>query len=130
MVWLTLWTFLGIQSFFFPSNPQPCSCLQLCRFCVCLCVCVCTSMYTEAENQFFIANTHMESAQSEHQTTLWKQRSLFILSYSSYCLLDRSRPKWAITVFCSDLEVAAALHWILPCTKSIKGESKICNKSK
>lgn len=54
----------------------------------------------------------------------------FLVTESSYCLLERSRPKWTITVFFSDLEVAAALRSILPGTKSIKGESKICNKSK
>lgn len=74
---------------FFPPNPQHCVCLQLCGSCVNLCVCVCTSMDTEAENQFFIANILMESAHSEHQTTLWKQRSLFILSYSIFLLFIR-----------------------------------------
>lgn len=54
----------------------------------------------------------------------------FLVTESCYYLLDMDRMKWTITLFCSDLEVAAALHSILPYTKSIEDESKICSKSK
>lgn len=54
----------------------------------------------------------------------------FLVTESCHCLLDVCRPKQTITLFSSDLEVAAALHSILLYSKSIKGESKICNKSK
>lgn len=77
--------------------------------------------------QIFTWNLHIVSIKQLYEN---KGACSFLVIPSSYCLLDRSKPKWTITVFCSDLEVAAALHSILPCTKSIKGESKICNKSK
>lgn len=109
--------------FVFSSKPQTCASLQVCRSCLC----VCTSMYTGAENQFCITNLHIVSIKQLYEN---KGACSFLVIQSSHCLLARRRPKWTITVFCSDLEVAAALHSILPCTKSIKGESKICNKSK
>lgn len=115
--------------FVFSSNPQHYACLQVFRSC--LCVCVCTSMYTEAKISFSLQictwNLHIMSIKQLYEN---KGACSFLVIQSSYCLLDRRRPKWTITIFCSDLEVAAALHSILPCTKSIKGESKICNKSK
>lgn len=71
-------------------------------------------------------NLHTVSIKQLHEK---KGVRSFLVIESCYCLLDM-RPKRTITLFCSDLEVAAALHSILPYTKSIKGESKICNKSK
>lgn len=120
---------LASQVFF---SPLSLSTVLACRSCVCLCVCVCTSLYTEAQNQFLIANMHVENLHIVSIKQLYENKGAcsFLVIQSSYCLLDRSRPKRTITVFCSDLEVAAAFHSILPCTESIKGESKICNKSK